>query len=122
MASSKQSVYTEVDIVRHIVKDLIENLRTEGKDTPLSENLLDEKKELFKLYMRIWVSCMRQVRGHCERFDCRPIEIRGVGHVYKDHKSQVTTFVPAKALLDDAKVHIAEADSENQPSLSAKVS
>jgi hypothetical protein len=116
---AKQSVYTEVDIVRHIVKDLIENLKTDGA---LSDNLQDEKKELFKLYMRIWVSCMRQVRGHCERFDSRPIEIRGIGHVYKDHKSQVTTFVPAKALLEDAKVHIGEADSENQASLSVKVS
>lgn len=112
MASSKQSVYTEVDIVRTIVKDLIENLKTEGKDS-LSENLVEEKKELFKLYMRIWVSCMRQVRGHCERFDSRPIEIRGLGHVYKDHKTQVTTFVPAKTLIEEAKVHIGEIDSEN---------
>ena len=116
MASSKQSVYTEVDIVRSIVKDLIESLRTEGKEA-LSENLAEEKKDLFKLYMRIWVSCMRQVRGHCERFDSRPIEIRGLGHVFKDHKTQVTTFVPATALLEDAKVHIGEADSENQASL-----
>ena len=111
MTSKNQSVYTEVDIVRHIVKDLIDSLRTDGKEV-LSENLHDEKKELFKLYMRIWVCCMRQVRGHCERFERRPIEIKHLGLVFKD--KGITTFVPLPELLADAKLHLSEPNDENK--------
>ena len=107
-----------MDVVRVIVKDLIESLGTDGKEA-LSENLLDEKKELFKLYMRIWVCCMRQVRGHCERFERRPIEIKHIGLVFKD--KGITTFVPLPELLADAKIHIGEPNDENQPTLPTKV-
>jgi hypothetical protein len=74
-----RGVQTEIDIVRHIVKDLIESyseekdatakrfqpLRTQSVDRTPEENLAihEQKKAIFKLYMRIWITCVRQVRN-----------------------------------------------------------
>lgn len=74
MANQKSGVHTEVDIVRHIVKDLIESYANEqdhnkrlslfGKPPVRSssedkEDQHDQKKQVFKLYMRIWITVAR---------------------------------------------------------------
>lgn len=83
MANPLRGVQTEIDIVRHIVKDLIDSYSQEKDSaakrflplgTPARSQSLDrtpeesaalheQKKAIFKLYMRIWITCVRQVRG-----------------------------------------------------------
>ena len=71
----KGGILTEVDIVRFIVKDLIESYAQDKEQSrkylpvnaPLMKKPEDneavvlnkQKKTVFKLYMRLWITCMR---------------------------------------------------------------
>ena len=129
---AKGGVFTEVDIVRHVVKDLIESY---AKDQEIKaqkhgddnighvdqSSLHEQKKTVFKLYMRIWITASRQVRTLCEKNEGRPVELKHIGFFYKKKDQNFFSFVPNSDLTYDAKLRIAEHNAENQPVLPAEV-
>lgn len=116
-----------MDVVRHIVKDLIDSYLSEkefqkrflpvgmhpprafseGTDNEEVQVIQLQKKTVFKLYMRIWITCMRQIRNHCDRFEGRPIELKHIGLFYKLHKEgSQYSYIPNEDLLLDGRLRL----------------
>lgn len=132
---TRNGVYTEVDIVRHIVKDLIESYNEDkhkkktfmpigvnapprsqsqlAEDEEQQESMFKQKKTVFKLYMRIWITCVRQIRNMCEKHEGKPVELRHIGVFFKPSDSNNFAFVPNEDLLYDAKIRVGTENEEN---------
>jgi hypothetical protein len=96
-------------------------MRSQGKGTADQESVYEQKKSVFKLYMRIWVTTVRQVRNQCEKNENRPVELKNIGLFFKRKGDSLYTFVPNDDLLNDARLRLAEINTENAPALPAEV-
>ena len=92
-----------------------------GKTGGDQESIYEQKKSVFKLYMRIWVTAVRQVRSQCEKNENRPVELKHIGLFFKRKGDSLYTFVPNDELLNDARLHLADINTENAPALPAEV-
>lgn len=72
--------------------------------------------------MRIWITCMRQIRNHCDRFEGRPIELKHIGLFYKINKDvSQYSYIPNEDLLLDGRLRLAQENDENKVSMPKEV-
>lgn len=77
------------------------------------EDLHDQKKQVFKLYMRIWITAARQIKSQCEKQEGRPVELKHIG-IFIKSKGDNYTYVPNEELLADGRLKLATVNNENQ--------
>jgi hypothetical protein len=81
----------------------------------------EQKKSVFKLYMRIWITAARHVRTQCERNEGKAVELKHIGLFFKRKGENKYGYVPNNDLLEEGRLHLAEVNYENYPTLPADV-
>jgi hypothetical protein len=71
--------------------------------------------------MRIWITAARHVRTQCEKNEGKAVELKHIGLFFKRKNENKYGYVPNSELLEDGRLHIADINHENYPTLPAEV-
>ena len=71
--------------------------------------------------MRIWITAARHVRTQCERNEGKAVELKHIGLFFKRKGENKYGYVPNNDLLEEGRLHLAEVNYENYPTLPADV-
>jgi hypothetical protein len=71
--------------------------------------------------MRIWITAARHVRTQCERNEGKAVELKQIGLFFKRKGENKYGYVPNNDLLEEGRLHLAEVNYENYPTLPADV-